>query len=188
MSEDIATELKQAQRGMEEILERIKDGDPEGTPEALEDAERRVRLAWARVGGDVEGDKHRLAEEAERDCLQRLEELRERAIKDLDLEPLHKAREKLERALDGFVEESLKYNARLANIIYELPTLASLPEGWFIDATSAGLTMQMGLDTKPGKFVRPMVEVRDLGQEVIHRKLGCEYIPPDHFEGLDYDA
>jgi hypothetical protein len=177
MSEDITTELKRAQRSMEEILERIKDGDPEGTPEALEYADLRVRLAWARVGGGV---KPRLDEEAERDCLQRLEELRERAIKDLDLEPVHKAREEMERALDGFVKESQKYNDRLENIVMELPTLApflELPEGWSVNYYFPGSPpLQMGPDTEPAEFVYPVEEVCDLAHEVHQRHLRQTHI------------
>ena len=73
-----AAELEQAQQEVEEVLERIKAGDPKVKPEDLEDAERRARFAGARV----EGEERRREEEAERQRLQRLEELQKQVVRE----------------------------------------------------------------------------------------------------------
>ena len=55
-----AREQELAQRGVEEVLERIKDADERVEPEDLEEAESRVRFAKARI----EGLERRKEEEA----------------------------------------------------------------------------------------------------------------------------
>src|SRR5215203_7341222 len=105
-----ARDLEQAQRGVEEILERIKDADEGVGPEDLEEAQSRVRFAKARLEG-LERKKQEEAEQARRD---RIEALRERA---LALDPAHmrKLEEKAIKALDA--------------IVGGLSTLGPLPEG-----------------------------------------------------------
>src|SRR5215203_7238591 len=69
-------DLERAQRGVEEVLERIKDADERVGPEDLEAAESRVRFAKARLEG-LERKKQEEAEQARRD---RIEALKERAL------------------------------------------------------------------------------------------------------------
>jgi hypothetical protein len=71
-----AWDLEQAQRGVEEVLERIKDADKQVGPEDLEAAESRVRFAKARLDG-LERKKQEEAEQARRD---RIGALKERAL------------------------------------------------------------------------------------------------------------
>jgi hypothetical protein len=156
-------ELAQAEQKVEEVLDRIKDGDPKATPKVLEDAERRVRFARARV----EGEESRQAEEAERERLQRIEELRERAIKDLDLEAVQKARQKARqkaaKALDGYIVAIAESNARIAEIATELDGLAPLPDDVSTGSGSYGSTLSVaGRDYRPQ---REVVLVADLARE-----------------------
>src|SRR5215204_4384691 len=93
-----ARDLERAQRGVEEVLERIKDADELVGPEDLEKAQSRVRFAKARI----EGLERKNQEEAERARRDRIGPLTERA---LALDPAHmrKLEEKARKALDAIM-------------------------------------------------------------------------------------
>ncbi len=165
-----AAELEQAQQEVEEVLEQIKAGDPKVKPEDLEDAERRVRFARARV----EGEERRREEEAERQRLQRLAKLEEKAVVELDPAPLRKARAEAEKALSEYIAACVAYNARLDEIVSELPALEPLPEEWTVEEGSSGTSLTVG--ERRAKRIRPMVEVSQIAHEELREHIPRGYI------------
>lgn len=167
---DAARELEQAQREVQEVLDRITDGDKEVGPEDLEAAERNVRFAHARL----EGEERRREEEAERGRLRRLEELRERALSELDPEPILKARERARKALDAYIAACVEHNAKLDEIAGELSSLEPLPEGWSVHHGSDGASLSAGGHSM--RQTRPMVAVSEMARDTLRAHLRGGYI------------
>ena len=136
-------DLEQAQRGVEEVLERIKDADEGVGPEDLEAAESRVRFAKARLDG-LERKKQEEAEQARRD---RIGALTERALA-LDPGGLRKLEEKARKATDAYVAAGAAYRKELTAIVWELSTLGPMPDGLEIDLTPDNYGMAVGSDRR----------------------------------------
>ena len=162
-----ARDLEQAQRGVEEVLERIKDADERVGPEDLEKAQSRVRFAKAQLEG-LERRKEEEAEQARRD---RIEALTERA---LALEPAHmrKLEEKARKALDAYVAAGAAYRVELNAIVGELSTLGPLPDGLEIDLNGAGYGMTVGSDRRSTE--RPNYVCARMAHEVLQAHLPDE--------------
>lgn len=158
--QNVAVELEWAQRNAEDVLQRIRAGDEKVGPEDLEAAERHVWFVRARLEGE--------------ERLQRLQELEERAIKELDPNPVRKAREEAEKAHSAYVKACVEYNARLAEIVSELPALEPLPEGWAVEDTSAGANLTAG--GHHARRIRPMVEVSRIAHEQLRKHIPRGYI------------
>jgi hypothetical protein len=136
-------DLERAQRGIEEVLERIKDADERVGPEDLEAAESRVRFAQARLEG-LERKKREEAEQARRN---RIGALIERALA-LDPGGLRKLEEKAKKALDAYVAAGAAYRVELNAIVGELSTLGPLPEGLELDLNGGGYGMTVGSERR----------------------------------------
>jgi hypothetical protein len=158
--------LEQAERGVEEVLERIKDGDEEVGPEDLEAAESRVRFARARI----EGEERRRIEEAERERLERIDALKERALA-LDPKALRKLEEAARKALSAYVASCVAHNVKVEEIAGELELLGPLPEGFGVDwSSSSGPSVTAG--GRRSATIRPMVNVAAMAREALR-----EHIP-----------
>src|SRR5215208_8138093 len=138
-----ARDLEQAQRGVEEVLERIKDADKRVGPEDLEEAESRVRFAKARIEG-LERKKQEEAEQARRD---RIEALTERVLA-LDPGALRKLEEKARKALDAYVAPAAAYRKEINAIVLELSMLGPLPDGLEISLDGSGYEMTVGSEQR----------------------------------------
>jgi hypothetical protein len=138
-----ARDLERAQRGVEEVLERIKDADERVGPEDLEKAESRVRFAKARLEG-LELKKQEEAEQARRD---RIDALKKRALA-LDPDALRKLEEKARKALDAYVAAGAAYRKELTAIVWELYTLEPMPDGLEIDLTPDNYGMSVGSERR----------------------------------------
>ena len=134
---EAARNLEQAERAVEEVLERIKDGDEGTGAEDLEAAESRVRFARARI----EGLKRRKEEEAEQARRDRIDALKERALA-LEPGPLRKLEEKARKALDAYVSAGAAYRRELDGVVWDLPTLGPLPDNLKLDLTPDGYEME----------------------------------------------
>ena len=158
-----ARDLEQAQRGIEEVLERIKDADERVGPEDLEEAQSRVRFAKARLEG-LERKKQEEAEQARRDCIGAL---RERA---LALDPVHvrKLEEKARKVLDAYVAVGAAYRKELNAIVGELSTLGPLPEGLEIDLNGDGYGMSVGSERRSTE--RPVVVCARMAHEALQTR------------------
>jgi hypothetical protein len=155
-----ARELELAQRGVEEVLERIKDADERVGPEDLEEAESRVRFAKARIEG-LERRKEEEAEQARRD---RIEALKERALA-LDPARLRKLEEKARKALDAYVAAGAAYRVELNAIVGELSALGPLPDGLEIDLSPDGYGMTVGSERRSTE--RPNYVCARMAHEVL---------------------
>jgi hypothetical protein len=173
--QDAAAELEQAEQGVREILDRIKDGDKKVGPEDLEKAESRVRFARARL----EGEERRREEEAERERLQRLEELKERAAKEFGPETVQGLREKAEKALSAYVAACVAHNTAIEEVADELSILGPLPAGWRIEHGSAGRTFSAGGHSV--FHIRPTNEVSRIAYDALR-----EHIPHGAIELLQF--
>lgn len=160
-------DLERAQRGVEEVLERIKDADERVGPEDLEAAESRVRFAKARLEG-LERKKQEEAEQARRD---RIEALKERA---LALDPAHmrKLEEKARKALDANVAAGAAYRKELTAIVWELSTLGPMPDGLEIDLTPDNYGMTVGSERRSTE--RPNYVCARMAHEVLQAHLPDE--------------
>jgi hypothetical protein len=165
-TKDPARELERAERGVAEVLERIKAGDPKVKPEDLEAAESRVRFARALV----EGEERRREEEAERERLERVRAVVERAASELDPAPVEKLGAAAREALSAYVAACVAHNARVEEISSELDLLGPLPEGVEVDHSfSSGPRVTTGGRTVPS--VRPMVKVSTMAHEVLREHI-----------------
>jgi hypothetical protein len=162
-----ARDLEQAQRGVEEVLERIKDADDGVGPEDLEAAESRVRFAEARI----EGLERKKKEEAERARRDRIEALKDRALA-LDPDALRKLEEKARKALDAYVAPAAAYRKELTAIVWELSTLGPMPDGLEIDPTPDNYGMTVGSDRRPTE--RPNYVCARMMHEVLKAHLPDE--------------
>jgi hypothetical protein len=163
----VARDLEQAERGVEEVLERIKDADERVGPEDLEAAESRARFAKARI----EGLERRKEEEAEQARRERIEALKERA---LALDPAHvrKFEEKARKALDAYVAAGASYRAELDGIVGELSTLGPLPDGLKIDLSPDGHQMSVDSERRPPE--RPNYVCARMAHEVLEAHMPGE--------------
>ncbi len=172
---EIRADLERAERAVEEVLDRIKGGDRKVGPDDLEAAESRVRFARARL----EGEERRREEEAENARLERLEELKERANKELDPEPMRKLRKKAEAAVSAYVAACEAHNRTVDEIAGELSNLEPLPDGWSLYAGSSGRTF-----TAAGRSVRPIhtiSEVSRIAYEMLRKHIPRGFIDFDRF-------
>lgn len=168
--QDAAQELERAEQEVQEVLDRIKDVDKDVGPEDLEAAERRVRFARARL----EGEERRKEEEAERERLQRIEELKERAASDLDPEPVRKLRRKAEKALSDYVAACEEYDRRIKDVADELPPLEPLPDEWRVEHTSAGPALAVGnFNARP---IRTIATVSEMAHSVLREHISRGFI------------
>jgi hypothetical protein len=145
--QDATRELEQAQRGVQEVLDRIKDGDEQVGPEDLEAAESRVRFARARL----EGEERRKEEEAERARTDRIEALRERALA-LDIGHVRKLEGKARKALDTYVAAAVAYRNELNEVVQELHGLGPLPDDLSITLAPNGYSLQAGPEHRPTEW------------------------------------
>jgi hypothetical protein len=166
-------DLERAERGVEEVLERIKDADERVGPEDLEAAESRVRFAKARLDG-LERKKQEEAEQARRD---RIEALKERALA-LDPGGLRKLEEKARKALDAYVAAGAAYRKELTATVYELSTLGPMPDGLELDLTPDNYGMTAGSERRAAE--RPNYVCARMTYEVLKAHLPDERtdIPP----------
>jgi hypothetical protein len=167
--QDAAQELEQARRGVQDLLDRIKDGDEKVGPEDLEKAESRVRFARARL----EGEERRREEEAERERLRRIEQLQERAAKELDPAPIRKLREKAEEAMSAYVAACVKHDDSVHEIGHELATLGPLPDDVRTDPAGTMLRRAAGREVN---LIRPMVQVSDIARSAYRRHVERGYV------------
>jgi hypothetical protein len=142
--QDAATELEIAERGVQEILDRIKDGDEQVGPEDLEAAESRVRFARARL----EGEERRREEEAEKARTEHIDALRQRALA-LDKGHLRKLEEKARKALDAYVAAAVAYRTELNEVVQELSGFGSLPGDIDIVLGAEGHSLSVGSEHRP---------------------------------------
>ena len=162
-----ARDLEQAQRGVEEVLERIKDADERVGLEDLEAAESRVRFAKARLDG-LERKKQEEAEQARRD---RIEALTDRALA-WDPGALRKLEEKARKALDAYVAAGAAYRKELTAIVWELCTLGPMPDGLEIDLTPDNYGMTAGSDRRSAE--RPNYVCARMTHEILKAHLPDE--------------
>ena len=137
--QDATRELEQAERGVEEILGRIKDSDEQVGPEDLEAAESRVRFAKARI----EGLKRRKEEEAEQARRERIDVLKKRALA-LDEGAVGKLEEKARKALDAYVAAATAHRTELNGIVQELDGLRPLPDDLELEMHPDGYGLTSG--------------------------------------------
>lgn len=151
------------------LLSELRGLGVELTVEGLQltvDAPAGVRFGRARL----EGEERRREEEAERERLQRIEELKERAISELDPEPVRKLRGKAEKALSDYVAACEEYNRRTKDVADELPPLKSLPDEWRVKHTSTGPALGVGnFSARP---IRTIAMVSEMAHSVLR-----EHIP-----------
>ena len=166
-------DLEQAQRGVEEVIERIKDADKRVGPEDLEGAESRVRFAKASLEG-LERKKEEEAEQARRD---RIGALKERALT-LDPGGLRKLEEKARKATDAYVAAGAAYRKELTAIVWELCTLGPMPDGLELDLAPDNYRMTVGSDRRSAE--RPNYVCARMTYEVLKAHLPDERtdIPP----------
>lgn len=177
-TQNAAEELEQAQQGVQEVLDRIKDGDKKVGPDDLETAERRVRLAKARL----EGEERRKAEEAERERQRRLEELKERAASELDLGPIEDLRKAAAEALSTYAGALVAREASIDGIagdLFDLSGLGPLPEGWSVDSRTSGRSF--AIDGHPPQRVRPITEVSRIAYESLREHIPYGFIDLEKF-------
>jgi len=167
-AEEAAADLETARAGLEELTERIIEGA--GTEADLEAAERRVRFCEARL----EGALRRESEEAEQDRLRGLEDLAEHTQERVKAANMQKARKAAQRALERFVAACMAHNEAVGEAAVELLSQHDLPQGYAVDMSGDGHSVVLG--TESIRRVRPMVEVRDMGLEVLGRHLQSGYI------------
>jgi chromosome segregation ATPase len=174
--QDAATELEQAEQGVEEVLERIKDLDPKVKPGDLEAAEGRVRFAQARL----EGEERRREEEAERERLRRFEEIKKQASAELDLSAIEDLKKAAAEALDAYVGAVVAREARLDELAQELARAgSSLPNDLRMDARSSGLYVTVDGRDIPRK--RPASEVSRIAYDALRRHIPYGAIDFDRF-------
>jgi hypothetical protein len=165
-----AAELERAEQGVREVLERIKDADEKIGPEALEAAERRVRFCEARL----EGARRREAEEAEEERLRSLADVAELTQDRVKAAGVQKARKAAEKALETYVAACMAHNEAVDEAAGVFLSQRDLPRGYAVDMGRDGHSIVLGSGTI--RRVRPMVEVRDMGLEVLGRHLRGGYI------------
>jgi hypothetical protein len=150
----------------EEVISRIKANDRTVTQETLEDGERALRFARFRVAGE----ESRREEEAERAWLQRLEELREKAIKELDSAKIEKLEAAARKALDAYISACVADNILMGEFAVEFEGLAPLPDGVTVNHGSYGPGVSLdGRDYRPRRLV---ALVADLAREQLR-----EHVP-----------
>lgn len=164
-----AAELERAERGVQEVLERIKDADENVGPEDLEAAESRVRFARARI----EGEERRREEEAEKARIARIDALKERALA-LDPGALRKLEEKARKALDAYVAAAAAYKAALDEIGSELQTLEPLPDDTALAMDANGCSLRVGSEHRPAE--RPITVCASAAREALRAHIPRGFI------------
>lgn len=168
-----AQELETAERGVEEVLDRIKDGDERIGPEDLEAAESRVRFAQARL----EGEKRRREEEAEQARKDRIETLKERALA-LDARSLRKLEGKARGALDAYVVAAVAYRTELNEIASELSSLGSLPDDLTINLGGSGHSLSVGSEHRTPEH--PIAVTAGIAKDVLRTHIPRGFIDLEH--------
>ncbi len=159
--EEAAGDLRAARQRLQELMERIVEGG--GTEADLEAAERRVRFCEIRLEG-ARCHEHR---QAKKERLEALEDLAQRTRGRVDAAGVEKARKDAEKALDRFVAACMKHNEAIDEATGELLSQEALPQGYAVDMGRDGHSVVVG--SRSIRRSRPMVEVRDLGLEVLGR-------------------
>lgn len=155
-----AEELEAAEQGVQEVLDRIKDGDKQVGPEDLEAAESRVRFARARL----EGEERRRVEEAERARTDRIDALKERALA-LDPKAIRKLEEKARKALDAYVAAATSYKSELDTVASELLALEPLPDDLTITPGGSGHSLSVGSERRPPEH--PITVTTGIAKDVL---------------------
>jgi len=160
--------LEDARASLEAVVEKIARG--EATEQDLEAAERRVRFCEIRL----EGARRREAEEAEEERLRAIEAVGGRTKERVKAASVEKARKAAQRALERYVAACMAHNESVDEAAGELLSYQNLPEGYAVDMSGDGHSVVLGSESI--RRVRPMVEVRDMGLEVLGRHLQRGYI------------
>jgi len=167
-AEEAATNLQDARSSLEAVVEKIATG--EATEQDLEAAERRVRFCEVRL----EGALRREAEEAEEERLRHLEDLAGRTRERVKTAGVEKVRNAVQRALERYVAACMAHNEAVDEAAAEFLLQHDLPQGYAVDMSGDGHSIV--LDSESIRRTRPMVEVRDMGLEVLGRHLQGGYI------------
>src|SRR5215218_10939581 len=167
-AEQAAADLEAARANLDAVVEEIGRGG--ATERDLEAAERRVRFCEARL----EGARRREAEEAEEERLRAIEDLAGRTKERVEAAGVQKARRGAERALERCVSACMAHNEAVDEAVGQLLSQQDLPQGYGVDMGRDGHSVVLG--TESIRRVRPMVEVRDMGLEVLGRHLRGGYI------------
>ena len=167
-SEAALKDLEDARSNLEAVAEKI--ARDQATEQDLEAAERRVRFCEIRL----EGIRCREAEEAEQERLRAIEDLAERTRERVEEAGVQKARKAAERAIERYVEACMVHNEALDEAAGVLLSHQDLPQGYAVDQSGDGHSVVLASESV--RRVRPMVEVRDMGLEVLGRHLRGGYI------------
>jgi hypothetical protein len=167
-TEGAAAELETARTELEGVVEKIAGG--RATERDLEAAERRVRFCEARL----EGARRREVEEAEEERLKALEDLAQRTGERLAAVDVEKRRKAAEKALDAYVAACMAHNEAIDQAVDELLSQEELPQGFAVREGRDGHGVAVG--GKEIRRLRPMVEVREMGLEVLGRHWRRGYI------------
>ena len=167
-TDEAADDLQAARTALEGVVEEIGRG--RSTERDLEDAERRVRFCEARL----EGARRLEAEDAEEERLASFADVAERTQERVKAAGVQKARKATERALEAYVAAAVAHNEAIDEAAGVFLSQADLPHGYAVDMGGDGHSIVVGL--RSIRRVRPMVEVRDMGLEVLGRHLRGGYI------------
>jgi len=167
-ADEVAAELEEARAELEGVVEKIAGG--RATERDLEAAERRVRFCEARL----EGARRREAEEAEEERLEALQALAGRTQERVKAAGVQKARKAAQKALEAYVAACMAHNEAVDEAAGAFLSQRDLPRGYAVEQGSDGHSIVLG--SKSIRRVRPMVEVRDMGLEVLGRHLRGGYV------------
>jgi hypothetical protein len=171
-AQEAAKELEKAKGGVEDVLGRVRAGDPTAQPEDLQRAESCVRFAAARLEAALRIQE----EEAERERLGRVEALGRRAVSELDPELMRELTEAARGALSAYVAACVEHNGKLDDLARKLEGLGPLPDGYAVDRTRLiGPRLLVAGDFEAG-WSRPMVDVSDMARAALSEHIPHGYI------------
>jgi len=153
-TEEAAADMEAARTGLEGVVEEIARGRA---------TER-----------DLEGARRREAEEAEEERLRALEALAGRTQERVKAAGVQKARKAAQKALEAYVAACMAHNEAVDEAAGAFLSERDLPRGYAVDMGGDGHSVVVGSGSI--RRTRPMVEVRDMGLEVLGRHLRGGYI------------